>query len=206
MGMVVIDSRKIYWTITFINTAVSEKCSLPLCGRCNRLCRYFKIDHYHHEDAPGSNIVWYWGLCLSCMSDTVPTSLACSWLDRTLVLCPFCCSAAAGMGWGSQTWQQAKWVGGLLLLYWATYLHLCVCSPSTQTNQAKGNGTRQQQRTVFDIKISTGNLKCQNKKDYFCQNVSWDTLNKKWYLYSGLKKNITVFTCGVSGNNAFSFW
>lgn len=31
-------------------------------------------------------------------------------------------------------WQRAKWVGGLLLLYWTVDLHLCICSHSLQTD------------------------------------------------------------------------
>lgn len=137
-------------------------------------------------------------VCVCVMHVCIWSPCPCSWLDRTLGLCPFWCSVTAGMGWGSQTWQQAKWVGGLLLLYWATHLHLCICSPSPQTNHAKGNGTRQQQRTVLDIKILTGNLKCWNMKDYFCQNVSWDILQQKKVLLFwniGLKKRHCFHVC-----------
>lgn len=201
MGIVVIDSSKIYPKSSFINTAVGEKCSLPLRGWCNRLCHYFKMYLQSWRNP------WF-KHCLvlrsvSVMYVCIWSPCPCSWLDRTLGLCPFWCSVTAGMGWGSQTWQQAKWVGGLLLLYWATPLHLCICSPSPQTNHAKGNGTRQQQRTVLDIKILTGNLKRWNKKDYFCQNVSWDILQQKKYFYFETLdlKNVTVFMYAVSGNN-----
>lgn len=147
MSIVVVDFSKMYPDICFINSAVSGRCSLPLCGRWDNsrfvpLLQNLALQSRRRPWFKHCTIVWHWGLCLChvCLH-MVPMSLACSWLDRALGLCPFWCSVTAGMGWGSQTWQQAKWVGGLLLLYWAIHLHLCICSPSPQTNLVKGNGT-----------------------------------------------------------------
>lgn len=189
MGMAVIDSRKIYWTITFINTAVGEKCSLPLCGWCNRLCRYFKIDHYHHEDAPGSNIVWYWGLCLSCMSDTVPTSLACSWLDRTLVLCPFCWD---GVRFTNMATSQVSRRSAPTVL---SYISAPVCLFAEYTNKPS-KGKWYKTATKDSVRYQNINRKPEMSKDYFCQNVSWDILQQEMvplFWNTGLKKKHHYF-------------